>query len=391
MCVALPFGTLDVVLPWYVLAVGGTTTQIGLIGGAAAATTLVVRPLAGSWLGRGAVKLVLVLGLSAVCLGLGIWSIANHWSIILLGRIWTAGGMSSIVLAAQVIIAGSPEHGGRNFGFLTSALFVSAAIGSILAGILLVLFDRETQTTVLELSQQAGINLRLPTPVATRIALQRLFVVYTVAALVGYGYIRHIQVGPQTQPIRLRQAWRELVAQAQIRHLIAVQLLLRCGYSMTIPLLIVLLNDRFGLNLINFAIAYAIPGVLYVLLPARLGRVADRIGYPKAIQIGLFTSACVYGLLPWLPHIQAVSGIWIAEACAYGLYAPAFLALIARRVTISHHGAIFSLNNVVADVGALIAAPTGGLLYAFVAPWAPFSLAALAFCGAALIIKHTPP
>jgi predicted MFS family arabinose efflux permease len=192
---------------------------------------------------------------------------------------------------------------------------------------------------------------------------------------------------PPTRP-RLWQTWRELAGQRPLRTVIGAGLLISIGYSLSVPMILPLLQDRFSAGLGGLAIAYALPGVLYTIAPAPLGRRADRWGYRRAVSAGLLVSASVYVMLPLLPALGWTALLWSAEALAYSLYVPALQAMLTAVAPQHQRGAAFSLYSIVAALGAVVAAPVGGTLYQHLAPAVPFGLSALALLAASLIIRQ---
>ncbi len=387
---ALPFGTLDFFIPLYVQTVSASPTLIGVTVGAGSAMVLLIRPLAGWLIDQGRYQLVLRGAVLALLAGLLAWSSAVAWPQVLLGRLGLAAGINGLVLAAHVFVAARRGSYGSEYGQITAATAIGNAIGAVLAAILLVLFDPEIQT---ELAAQLGAYTpSLPAPLGRLSTFHLIYGVYAGAAALALLYTWRLpQPVRQVQKQRLWRVWQGLLQRQAIRQLVLVGLLIQVAYSLAVPMIIPLLQERYRAGLGGLAIAYLIPGLIYTFAPGPLGRLADRLGHRRAGRLGIAISASVYVLLPLLAALPLAAVIWSVEALAYSLYVPALLALLARHAPEQEYGASFSLYSVVAASGAVVAAPLGGWLYEHAAPALPFLLAALAFVGASALLRGWKP
>ena len=389
---ALPFGTLEFILPLYVLVLGGSPSLIGLLVGVGAATGVLMRPLAGWLADRGRIGLVLHGGAVSLMFGMGCWALTSDSRVLLLGRVAVSAGIAGLGLAAQILVAAlvAPHQRAAGFGRLAAASAVGHIIGAIIAVFVLVLWDAETQHEAQTMLLGLNISVRLPVPLDRIDAIHLLFGAFAL----GMGAALLLTVGrwPRTtnitQQVSFTQTWRSVAQNPALRRLIAVGLLISIGYSLAVPMILPLLQDTFDAGLGALAIAYAIPGVLYAAAPATLGRLADRWGRRRAATVGIWMSAAVYTLLPILPALMWVAVVWSAEALAYSLYVPALQALLVDAAPEQERGATFGLYSVVAGLGAVVAAPLGGVLYQYIAPEAPFLLSALTLLGAGVVVRR---
>ncbi len=389
---ATPFGTLEFLLPLYARALGGSPTLIGVLVGLGAAVGVVIRPLAGWLADRGRAPLLLQGGVLALGIGLGCWMLASDLWLLIVGRVGVSLGLACLGLATQMLVVGlaGATQRASAFGRITAAAAIGHVIGAVITGVLLILWDAETQLEVRALLLALNLPISLPQAMGRVTALHLVFSAYTIC--VGAAFLFTLQPWQQGAPAptrpRLWRTWRDLAGQSSLRTVILAGLLISIGYSLSVPMILPLLQDRFSAGLGGLAIAYALPGVLYTLAPAPLGRRADRWGHRRAISAGLLVSASVYGLLPLLPALGWTALIWSAEALAYSLYVPALQALLTSVAPQQQRGAAFSLYSIVAALGAVLAAPLGGLLYQHLAPAVPFGLSALALLAASLVIRQ---
>lgn len=389
---ATPFGTLEFLLPLYARTLGGTPTLIGVLVGMGAAIGVAVRPLAGWLADRGRAPLLLQIGGLGLVIGLACWTVADSVLVLILGRLAVSVGLACLGLAAQVLV-GMLSHSnerGRAFGRITAASALGHIVGAIIAGLVLVLWDGETQREAASLLLALNLRVALPQVMERISALHLVFGAYAVCAIAALGLMLQRWQAPAPALTRtgLWRTWTNLAGQRSLRTVIGVGFLISVGYSLSVPMILPLLQDRFNAGLGGLAVTYAIPGILYSLAPAALGQRADRWGYQRAASLGLLVSASVYGLLPVLPALGWTAVVWCAEALAYSLYVPAMQAMLTAAAPEHQRGAAFSLYSIVAAIGAVVGAPLGGALYQHLAPMVPFGLSTLALFAASMTIRQ---
>ncbi|HYF64600.1 MAG TPA: MFS transporter [Herpetosiphonaceae bacterium] len=392
---ALPFGTLELLLPLYVRVLGGSPSFIGLLTGLGAATVVLVRPLAGRLGDQGRVPLVVSSGAALLLLGMGCWALATDRSLLLAGRVAVSAGSACLGLGAQLLLAGlvAEAERGRGFGRLTAAGALGHVAGAGLAALVLIAWDSETQREVRAALLALNLQIPLPSPMGRIDATHALFGVYAGGMAAAWLLALARWPASAAQPGQSRRilgSWQRSWRRPAVRKVIGAGLLISVGYSMAVPMILPLFQDTFDAGLAGLAVAYAIPGVLYAAAPATLGRYADRWGRQRSARLGIWVSALVYMALPLLPSLMWTALVWSVEALSYSLYVPSILALLVDNASEDERGAAFSLYSVVAGCGAVIAAPLGGWLYQYVAPPAPFLLAAGALIGAGVFLRGQP-
>jgi MFS family permease len=129
-------------------------------------------------------------------------------------------------------------------------------------------------------------------------------------------------------------------------------------------------------------------GLVWALLPSRLGRLADRFGRKPLMLLALGAAALSSLLIPALGTLAALAVVWAFQAVCYAAGDPAEQALVADLAGPSQRGRAYGLYVMCADLGAAIGPLGGAWLYqAYGAP-APFYANGLilALCALALAL-----
>ncbi len=393
LLISLHVGVGDFLLPLYVQALGGSPQVIGNLVGLGAAFGVLAR-LSISWLAdRGVIRLLLRVSLVALASGFAIWSFADTSTWLLPGQALLAIGRAGSGICLSLLIAQLTDHGqrGSGYGRLTMASSIATIIGAIIAGIGFIGWDAETRQQLQQFSWLQLTLSYLPNPIARIQLFHGIYIVFStsviLAGLVSFGSWPHA-IPSKRGTIQI--TWRSVLRQPPIRSLLLVQSCISAGYSASIPMTVPLLIDRFGASVAAVAVAYIVPGIIYALFPARLGRVADRIGYRRAATFGLGISMLVYLALPISPHLAITALFWACEALAWSLYVPALEALLAESVLPQQRGMALAIYGIAGALTATVAAPLGARLFRHL-PAAPFMFSALCLGMAALFAARTPP
>lgn len=390
LLISLPQGILEFLLPLYIVALGGSPTLIGTLVGIGAMTRIIALLTSGRLVDRGWGRGVLLTGLLLLGVGWCVWAFVQSIAGLVLGRMILSLAFVCVDVALTWMVAAfaPPEQRGQTFGRLTAAGSQGAIIGVLVAGSLLILRDPQTQRDAINVLRSFAITLNLPAPASRLDAFELVFVVFAGCALGAMLFARQRRpYATQAQHVSLLRQWYNVWRDNAVRQIVVLNLLTSIGYGVSVPMILPLLRDRFQTELIGLGIAYAIPGILYAIAPAILGRLSDTYGYRPIIGVGFMINMGVYATLAFTPNMIWAAGIWTGEALAYSLYVPALNAWIAS-ILPAQRGMIISLSSVVSAVGVSVAAPLGGWLYQHGAYWLPFVMSALTFAFAGWLVSR---
>jgi MFS family permease len=422
-----PLGVFEFVLPLYGAALGASATEVGGLFSIFSITALATRPVIG-WLldadrrpptdGRRNARLsilqpqgLLALGLLAYALALGLFAVAQSVALLAAARLVQGVASATTWLTVTVLLANASERGrrGATFGLLTALGAWGSGLGAGWTTLALLLFDETTRSQargiLAEAASFSGLplaGLLFPTPTLPPVQVYHIifwgyvaFVLVALAALTGawgLGVRKRARLSEGGSRIQPRTAIEHvpLALQSPIANLqtllqrtwpLLASAFLRSGaYGLTLPVLTLYLDRRFGLGVVGLGLVYALPGLVYALAPGVLGRMADRVGHLPAAVGGLLVSAAVSAAVPLVPFLPLLAVLWTLEAAAFSLAGPALSALLTDRTDEGARGRAFALYAVVGGLGAAATPTIGGWLYDQLGAGPPFwASAALVF------------
>ena len=175
--------------------------------------------------------------------------------------------------------------------------------------------------------------------------------------------------------------------------LLLVTLVTGASWAMVSPILVVFLQDNLDASVEALSWAFLPTGLVWALLPSRLGRLADRFGRKPLMIVGLVMAAASSFVLPMLTSIVAFALVWALQALCYAAGDPAEQALVADLTGGDQRGRAYGLYAMSADLGATFGPVAGAWLYQTAGPPAPFLAngLVLALCAGVLAVwLHVP-
>jgi MFS family permease len=347
LLVSLPFGILSFVLPIYGQEIGADAVQIGLFFSVFSLMTVLLRPVVGAELdrlGRRPFFIAGLLGYSATMLTFALSE--GVWSIVL-ARMIQGVASALLWLSARAItadVAGIDDRA-QSFGSLDQSNMRGVILGTFI-----------------------GLSILLPlgidegwTPLFIGFA-----VVSFLAAVLAWWRL------PETYSGRERRTSQAIAWSRPWILLLAVTAVTAASWSMVSPILMIFLQERMEVGIQNLALAFLPSSLVWALLPARLGRLADRFGRKPLMVLGMAMAAISSFLIPGLTSLVGFAALWALQALCYAAGDPAEQALVADLTGEDHRGRAFGLYTLAAGLGATIGPLVGGWLYESMGPSAPF-------------------
>jgi MFS transporter, DHA1 family, multidrug resistance protein len=366
--ISLPFGILGFVLPVYGKAIGAGALQIGLFFSIFFLMLVILRPLVGAGLDRFGRRPFFLAGLAGYALSMAIFAFSGQVWHILLAR--TVQGIASALmwLAAQAMTAdeATTEQRGRSFGRVAQSSMQGSILGTFI-----------------------GFSLLVPLGIAGGWKL--LFSGYGLVAMLAL--LRAWRTVKETrrpafqiveQPIRWTRPWILLLL---------VTMVTGAAWAMLEPVMMIFLQERLTTQVDILALAMLPAALVWALLPARLGGLADRFGRKPLMVLGMAAAAVTSFLIPGLTSLAGMAGLWALQALCYAAGDPAEQALVADLTGGNQHGRAYGLYSMAASLGAMVGPLAGGWLYDAVGQAAPFYAngIVLAICTLALAVFLREP
>jgi len=354
-------------LPVYILAIGGSESEVGLLIGVFSATAVLLRLLIGRASDTFGRRGFILGGFAVLTASSALYMLAQSVPSLLLVRMvhgagWAACGTAINALVADIVPA---SRRGEALGYF--GMFSSAAMG---------------------IGPAVGVALM------KRQGFDELFVVAALIALMalllGLGLResarRRGAVGePALMPVLVRSAAgaRQRGALGGLIEVSAlfpsgVLALATAGYGAIVAFISIFATRR-GLD--NPGWFFSVYALTLVLSRGFLGRLSDRHGRAAVIVPGLLLTALCLALLPVAHGVAA----FLALAAVYGLgfaaMQPALMALVVDRSSPGRRGPAMGMFATAMDLGI----GAGSLVFGLVAAWGGYELMYRAAAGLTLV------
>jgi DHA1 family multidrug resistance protein-like MFS transporter len=144
------------------------------------------------------------------------------------------------------------------------------------------------------------------------------------------------------------------------------------SWAMVSPILMIFLQEKLAVGVDDLAWAFLPSALVWAILPARLGRLADRFGRKPLMVLGMAVAAGTSFLIPGLTSLGGLAALWALQALCYAAGDPAEQALVADLTGGDQRGRAYGLYTLAAGLGATVGPLVGGWLYEAAGPQAPF-------------------
>jgi MFS family permease len=366
--ISLPFGILGFVLPICGKTLGASPLEIGLFFSVFFLMLVILRPVIGAGLDRFGRRPFFIAGLCGYVAAMLAFAFSGQIAGILLAR--TLQGMASacLWLAAQAITAdrSGVDARGQAFGHVTQSSTQGSILGTFVGFVFLF-------------------------PLGILAGWKPLFLCYAgiglIAAIFAWRHLKETNPGTppsERQPIRWSRTWIILLLVAAVTG---------AAWAMLEPVMMIFLQERLTTEIPLLALATLPSALVWALLPARLGRLADRFGRKPLMILGMSAAALTSFLIPGLNSLGALAALWAFQALCYAAGDPAEQALVADLTGGDQRGRAYGLYSMAAGLGAMFGPLAGGWLYQSVSQAAPFYAngLVLAACTLTLLIFLQEP
>jgi MFS family permease len=368
LMISLPFGILNFVLPVYGKEIGAGALQIGLFFSAFSLMTVLLRPVIGASLDRYGRRPFFLAGLAGYAVTMFAFALsAQVWAIVV-ARTLQGVASAFLWLAANAVtadVAGDDQRG-RAFGGVDQAGNQGATLGTFIGFGVLMSLGFGTGWRLL-FAGYGAVSLA-----ALLLTWRRLPETHPLAR-------PHCGQSPTAphRPIAWSRPWFLLLL---------VTTVTAASATMISPILMIFLQERFAVEPETLAYAFLPYALVGALLPARLGRLADRFGRKPLMVLGLAVAAVTSFFVPYLGSLVALAALWALQALCYVAGDPAERALVADLTGGDQRGRAYGLYALAGGLGATVGPLVGGWLYQAVGPAAPFIANGIVLAACAVVL-----
>ncbi len=360
----LGLATVIPLLPLYLKErLGASVTLVGLVAGTFAAVETVLKTVWGTLADRVGRRRVILGGLLLCSLAPVVMASLRTPVLFIPLRLIDGAGSAALWPCAAAAIAEAAEGDRRatamgtlNMFFLSGlalgpslGLFVSGAFGNYRAGFYL------ASGLLLAAAALAVLVFRNRHPVAP-----------------AGGRVRLPFAGVRSAPELLKTS-------PVLAAMLGVSFVQMFGVGLLAPVLVIYAREVVGMSDQAIGGVFLVVVLLVAVASVPGGRLADRVGRPRAVAWGMVMASAGMWLLPVAGrgHDLLLGVATALLAASYALSSPAWLALMSEAAPPGSAGFVMGASETAQGAGLVIGPVLGGILYDTVGPRAPFAGSAL--------------
>lgn len=355
-------------LPFYATELGADGRGLAVLVSAFSAMQLLSAPFWGRFSDRYGRRPALIVGLGAAAIGYIIFAFSHSFWMLLLSRVVQgAGGGTVGVIQAYVADAVQPRDRARSLGWLSAATNVGVIFGPLLG------------------SMSAQWGRAAPGLLAAGLAIVNMGFAWRFLTE-SHGLAARERARTARRP-------REVLLRVGITHvrepasrLIWIYSLGMAAFYGVTAILALFLIERFGVTTRTIGFFFAYMGALNVIFRVLLlGRVVDRLGEARTMQVGAGILALGLFLLP-LTHTLLLLALAIAlMPLGTSLTFPSVTALLSRVVGGHERGMYMGVQQTFAGMGRVVYPLWAGWAWDMLGVHEPFWTSAVIVAGTILL------
>lgn len=332
-------------LSLYILALGGTPSEIGTINMVGLVAGIILYPLGGYIADRrGRVKLI---GYSTILFALShlLYMAAWRWEVVAVAQF-----LSMLVLfytpALNALEADSipPSVRGMGFAFMLAVPDATRIVAPYVGGLLIDSYGGDNAGML----QAMRICWGIATVLGFVIAYLRLrYLKETVTEEDIGGLARD-----ESYLTMLRESYAKIVESIKwmnksLRTIVVIEMVASFSVALSAPYWVVYATQVAGITASQFGFALLMSGIVGVLAALPMGRLIDRFGPKRMILVGLASASIIpLAFISLHYHIGSLLGVVItlcAVAVINDILMPAFATIISNLIPRSRRGRLFSI------------------------------------------------
>ncbi len=335
--VSAPLFFINFAIPVQAKQLGASAVEIGALFSLFTVSLLILRPLVGIALDRYGRKPFVVLALAVYGIANLLFAFATDVNAMYVARILQGVGASLLLISVDTITADLMPKDLR-----------MVAMGR----------NMETQTRSSILGAIIGFSLLGAMPL---VAWKYSFGIFAILAIAGL-FVAYFRL-PETMSQVHKAGDAAPVITPGLRRLLLVVFLAGFSSALIAPIYLIYLQDKFQLPLHMLAWAFLPGGIIFAVLPSRLGRLGARFGNVRMLSAGLMLPGLLYLLLPHLELFVGVVVVYTFATLGWALFEPARKTLTAAYGGLATRGRVFGIAELYSGIGASLGPLVGGYLY----------------------------
>ena len=413
LCRVIWSASTSIVYPFfslYILALGGTETEVGLINALGIIAGMILYPVGGYIADKaGRVKLI---GYSTFIYAFAhlFFVVANDWKIIALGQF-----VSQLLLfympAMNALEADSLPPGvrGRGFAMMMAVPGAVRVVAPVVGGYVIEWFKTSSGLT----SDQAIV-------LAVKICWTVAFATGLLVAWLRLRYLKEtVSEDEGGESFSFRQipkmivpAYRSIMGSLKwmtpsLRVIVAIEMFASFFIAMSAPFYVVYAKKVIGLVESQWGLIMFISGLVGILAAFPLGSATDRVGPRRMILLGMFAAPLIVFSYQYAGGFMGVAAVLVGVSLCNNLMMPAFSTIIANIIPRTRRGRLYSLigeRGITVSFGnfwgggfllfppAAVGAYVGGYVYTMDPnlPWIITSAALLVCAALIYMFVHEP-
>jgi len=342
LLISFPGVFLTFSLPIFAKNMGASAIEIGALFSLFTVSLMVLRPLVGVGLDRYGRRPFFIAALFVYAVANLIFSVSHSLDWLYLGRLVQGIGASLLFISIDTITADltEPEVRAEAMGMNIEKQTRGGMYGAFLSFTLLGMLPMQEAWS----ASFAGFGLLAL--FCTGLAFRRL---------------------PETRPKQKQEndsgGLTKIRLHPQLVRLMVVVFVTGFAYALIEPIYLIYLQDKFEVHILQLAWAFFPAGIVFALLPSRLGRLSDRLGRARLLAGGLVLAGTLYIALPNLPNLIWLVILYTAAAVGWAMSDPSKTALVADLADEDQRGRVFGIYELVTGIGRSIGPLAGGFVY----------------------------
>lgn len=345
------FGMVIPFLSFYAREYGASGIVVGAVVGIYSIMQFFFAPVWGRLSDRIGRRPVILISLTASCLGYFLFALSRSLTLLFLSRIIAGAGGANIGTAqAYIADVTTPQERARGMGLIGAAFGMGFILGPPLSGFLSTISTR-----------YGWHGNLLPGLVAASMSFAALMTAFFVLA-----ESKPASITPRSglPPQFDRRIWRDMTHHALLLTVMSTLFITLLGVSGMETSVTLHARDRFDFRQLDMAYYFLFMGVVVAVIQGVfIGRFAKKIGEKSLIVIGALSFTIGFAAVPMIYRVPLLYGVAFFIAVGQGLTYPSLTSLVSKAAPANERGSMLGLATAVGSLARFVGPVVAGFLY----------------------------